>query len=123
MDITDWNTNVRNAASESSHSQSSIGFATSLLGGPPLPIPFKLSIANEIQFYTSAYAITKQEWLLDHLEKIVDNSDPDLEARLPDPNINVHVFLDLKAAFAIQEAQGLVEEAKVCEYTRSSGRR
>ena len=115
-----WNTNVMQAAvtatsSGSLQSQSPLQFAKLPIGGGSLPVPFTLSLANEIQFYTSAYAITKQGWLLEHLVKIVDTADPDLQARMPSSNVNLHKFLDREAAFTMEEAHGLVEEAKVRE--------
>lgn len=47
--------------------------------------------------------------MLEHLTKIVDAADPDLEARMPSSNVNLHKFLD----FGVEEARCLVEEAKI----------
>lgn len=80
-------------------------------------MPFTICLANEIQCYTAAYAITKQTWLLDHLTQIVNAADPDLQARLPSSNVYLHMFLDMEVDFQIDEAEALVKEAKVRERT------
>ncbi|KAF6229920.1 hypothetical protein HO133_004257 [Letharia lupina] len=51
--------------------------------------------------------------LREHLTKIVDAADPDLEARMPSSNVNLHKFLDRAADFGVEEARCLVEEAKI----------
>ena len=82
---TEWNANVRRAAVTT---WSSMSQTQSLrFGRGSIPIPFTISLANEIQFCTTAYATTKQARLLGLLTQTVNVADPNLQPRSPRSNV------------------------------------
>ena len=116
--LSEWNAIVRKSATEATSSipsQPQPSHRTaSRPKDPAIPMPFTWSWANEVQFYVSTYALSRTAWLLDHITNIVDAASPDLRSRMPSSNVNLHKFLDREATFGMDEASGLVEEAKVC---------
>ncbi len=121
--LTEWNATIWNSAIQTTSSISSQPHQSHRPAlrpkDPNLPMPFTWRLANEIQFFTSTYVVSRTPWLLQHLTRIVDTASPDLQSRMPSSNVNLHKFLDRKAGFGMDEANGLVEEANVCEISCS----